>query len=81
MDPISQTILTLVCMIGAFFWGLKQGTVKGAQATWEIVIDAFNAIHIDWNEETNELTFTREGNLSKTFKSSEAWKNESNTQR
>lgn len=75
MDPITQTILTVTCMLITYFWGLKQGTIKGAQSTWEVVIEAFNAIYIDWDEEDSILTFTNADDLSKKFKSSEAWKN------
>ena len=29
MTPIEQTILTVVCMIGAWFWGMRQGKEQG----------------------------------------------------
>ena len=29
MTPIEQAILTLVCMLGAWFWGLRQGREQG----------------------------------------------------
>jgi hypothetical protein len=74
MDPIYQTLLTMGCMLGSFYWGLKQGAIKGSQHTWEIVIEAFNAIYVDWNDDDNVITFTNADDMSKKFKSSEAWK-------
>jgi len=31
MSPLYQTGLTLVCMTGAYFWGLQNGLQKGSQ--------------------------------------------------
>jgi|DEB0MinimDraft_3_1074331.scaffolds.fasta_scaffold50391_3 hypothetical protein len=73
MEPISQTVLTIICMLATWFWGNKQGAVGGSQHTWSIVIDAFDATHIEWQEENNELVFTNE--YGKTFKASEVFKN------
>lgn len=70
MEPVTQTILTLTMMLFAYFWGKKEGVLKGSEMVWSIIIDAFDVIHIDWNDDNNHLTFTNED--GKIFKSSEA---------
>lgn len=32
MSPTYQTILTLVCMGGAYYWGFKEGKLKGIES-------------------------------------------------
>lgn len=73
MDPIYQTILTLVCMLGAFFWGQHRGVIIGSEVTWNLIIESFDATHIDWDEETNEMVFFNKHD--KKFKSTEAFYN------
>lgn len=31
MTPIEQTLLTVLCMLGAWYWGLTQGTQRGIE--------------------------------------------------
>tara|TARA_R110000868_G_scaffold312446_3_gene573373 strand:+ start:234 stop:452 length:219 start_codon:yes stop_codon:yes gene_type:complete len=60
-------------MAAAFVWGRKEGIITGAQETWGVVMDAFDAMHCDWDQEDNELIFTNE--YGKKLNSSRAWDN------
>ena len=62
MTPIEQAILTLVCMLGAWFWGLRQGREQGiVQGIGEAVDHLYQKgmIELEEGEET-QLEFGEE---------------------
>jgi len=73
MGPFEQTLLTIICMAAAFYWGKREGSIAGSAQTWGVVLEAFDASHCDWDQEDNELTFTNE--YGKKLNSSRAWGN------
>ena len=39
MSPEYQTILTLVCMLVAWFWGKSEGRIEGISMTVDLFVD------------------------------------------
>jgi hypothetical protein len=39
MSPEYQTILTIVCMLGAWFWGKSEGRIEGISMTVDLFVD------------------------------------------
>lgn len=58
MDPLTQTIFTLFCMLGAYIWGRKTGLTNGSVITWTIVLNSFKAAYIELDEDKKEIIFT-----------------------
>ena len=73
MDPISQTVLTLVCMLGTFFWGKVRGFNHGALWAFDRVLDEIEADSFVIDEENDCLTFHKNG---RKFSAKKAWTNE-----
>lgn len=60
MDPIWQTVLTLSCMGFAYLWGRRVGIESGAMAVWGLIMNAFNIVRVDFEEETGNISFVDE---------------------
>jgi len=73
MDPYWQTIVTVVCMLAAFFWGKSNGFKLGAVYALDLIMETIEAdsFVIDLNDET--VDFFKEG---KHFSAKRAWTND-----
>jgi len=60
-------------MAAAFYWGRREGCIVGAAQTWGAILEAFDAVHCDWDGEDNEMIFTNE--YGKKLNSSKVWGN------
>lgn len=60
MDPITQTALTVFCMICSWLWGKRQGIEQGALATWGLIMNAFGIVRVDFEESTGDMVFVDE---------------------
>lgn len=39
MTPLEQTLLTIVCMFGAWWWGLEEGKLRGIEIAVTFMVD------------------------------------------
>ena len=39
MTPVTQTLITLICMVGAYIWGTKRGFNDGILATAQVLVE------------------------------------------
>jgi hypothetical protein len=77
MDPISQTILTLVLMLATFFWGKMKGFNHGAIWAFDKVLDEIEADSYSIDTDNDCLRFFKRG---AEFSAKKAWSDEKDNQ-
>lgn len=70
MDPITQTLLTIGCMFGAFIWGKLSGFSRGALWAFDRVLEELQADGYEIDQERDTLKFYKKG---KEFSARGAW--------
>lgn len=58
MDPISQTILTIICMVIAYLWGSFTGERKGMVEILTIMREQFKMYDCQYDLDSQTIYFT-----------------------
>jgi|GEM_PF-6450032 hypothetical protein len=57
MDPVYYTILTMFCMMCAYFWGKRNGISYGIIRTYARVTEALGFHGVEFDDDTSSIVF------------------------